>query len=64
MPYYHLTCDLATLSPPTPEIQQVLEAVSRNKDSMADFTRMNGACLSPAQFFSEENVGRVFANAH
>jgi hypothetical protein len=31
---------------------------------MDGFARVNAGVTSPAEFFSEENVGRIFAAAH
>jgi len=62
-PFYEFTCQLATLEPPPPELQQVLGATSRSKAAAADFTRMNGGVVSPATFFSPENVGKILSQA-
>ncbi|MEA2198492.1 MAG: hypothetical protein QOJ25_2543 [Solirubrobacteraceae bacterium] len=60
---FEFTCQLATLEPPPPEMQQVLGAVHGNQDAMDGFARVNAGVTSPAEFFSEENVGRIFAAA-
>lgn len=61
MPFYELTAQLATLEPPPPDLAQLLSAVSRNQDAMDNFVRMAAGVMSPAVFFSEENIGRVQA---
>jgi flavin-dependent dehydrogenase len=61
MPYYELTAQLAMLEPPPPDLAQLLGAVSRNQAAMDDFVRMAAGVMSPAVFFSEENIGRVQA---
>jgi flavin-dependent dehydrogenase len=63
LPMYEFTCMLATLEPPPPEMQQLLAAVARSQEAMDGFARVNGGVTSPAEFFSEENVGRIFAAA-
>jgi flavin-dependent dehydrogenase len=63
MPIYEFTSQLASQEPPPPHVQQLFAAVSRNQESMDAFARVNSGVLSPAEFFSEENVGRIFAAA-
>ena len=61
MPTYEFTCQFAALAPPPPEMQQVLRAVHGNREAMDGFARMFSGVTSPAEFFSEANVGRIFA---
>jgi 2-polyprenyl-6-methoxyphenol hydroxylase-like FAD-dependent oxidoreductase len=63
LPVFHFTCELATCEPPPPEVQRVLGAVHGNQEAMDGFARVNAGVASPAEFFSEENVGRIFASA-
>lgn len=63
LPMFEFTCQLATLEPPPPEMQQLLGAVHGNQEAMDGFARVNAGVTSPAEFFSEENVGRIFAAA-
>jgi 2-polyprenyl-6-methoxyphenol hydroxylase-like FAD-dependent oxidoreductase len=63
LPMYEFTCQLATLEPPPPEMQQVLGAVAQSEESMAGFTRMQGGVISPAEFFSPDNIGKIMAAA-
>ena len=60
---YEFTCELATLEPPPPELQQLLVAMHGNEDAMDGFARMAGGVTSPAEFFADENVGRILALA-
>lgn len=62
-PMYEFTTMLATLEPPPPELQQVLGAVHGNQVAMDGFARVNSGVTSPAEFFTEENIGRIFAAA-
>ncbi len=63
LPTYELTCQFATLEPPPPEMQQLLAAMHGNQEAMDGFARTVAGVTSPAEFFSEENVGRIFAMA-
>jgi 2-polyprenyl-6-methoxyphenol hydroxylase-like FAD-dependent oxidoreductase len=63
LPMYEFTAELATLAPPPPEMQQVLSAISGSQDAMDGFARVIGGVTSPAEFFSDENVGRIVAAA-
>ena len=44
-------------------MQQLLGAVYGNQQAMDEFARVNAGVTSPAEFFSEENVKRIFAAA-
>jgi flavin-dependent dehydrogenase len=61
VPMYELTTQLATLQPPPPELQQLLGAVHGNQEAMDGFARTMAGVTSPAEFFSEENVGQILA---
>ena len=63
LPMYEFTNDLAALAPPPPEMQQLLSAVSRSQEAMDGFARVAAGVTSPAEFFSEQSVGRIFAAA-
>ena len=60
---YEFTCQLATLEPPAPEMQQLFGAVHGNQKAMDDFARMNAGTISPAEFFAPENVKAITAAA-
>jgi flavin-dependent dehydrogenase len=62
-PIFHFTCMLAACEPPPPPVQQVFAAIQGNREASDGFARVNGGVTSPAEFFSEENVGRIFAAA-
>jgi 2-polyprenyl-6-methoxyphenol hydroxylase-like FAD-dependent oxidoreductase len=63
MPMFEFTTQLATLEPPPPELQQLLAAVQGNQEAMDQFARVNAGVMSPAEFFSDENVGRIMGAA-
>jgi len=62
-PFFHFTLQLATCEPPPPQVLQILSAVAGNREAEEAFARMNGGVLSPAEFFSEENVGKILSAA-
>jgi flavin-dependent dehydrogenase len=61
---YEFTCQFASMQPPPPEMQQLLQAVSGNRDAMDGFVRVFSGVVTPSEFFSEENVKRIFAMVH
>jgi 2-polyprenyl-6-methoxyphenol hydroxylase-like FAD-dependent oxidoreductase len=61
LPVFEFTTQLASLEPPPPEMEQLLGAVHGNQDAMDQFARVNAGTMSPADFFAEENVGKIFA---
>jgi flavin-dependent dehydrogenase len=63
LPMYEFTCQLATLQPPPPEMQQVFGAVHGNQVAMDGFARMNAGTISPPEFFAPENIGPIIAAA-
>jgi 2-polyprenyl-6-methoxyphenol hydroxylase-like FAD-dependent oxidoreductase len=60
---YEFTAELASLEPAPPELQQLLAAVSQSQEASDGFTRVIAGVTSPAEFFSDENAGRIFAAA-
>ena len=63
LPMYEFTCQLATLEPPPPDMQQLFGAIHGNQKAMDGFAQMNAGTVSPAEFFSPENVGAIMAAA-
>jgi len=59
LPMYEFTADLASLEPPSPELEGLLVAMCGNQQAMDGFARVNAGVTSPAEFFSDENVGRI-----
>jgi hypothetical protein len=60
---YELTCQLATLEPPPPEMQQLFGAMRGNQQAMDGFARMNAGTISPVEFMSPENLAAIMAAA-
>jgi len=50
LPMFEFTCQLATLQPPPPEMQQLLGAIQGNQKAMDGFARMNAGTITPAEF--------------
>jgi 2-polyprenyl-6-methoxyphenol hydroxylase-like FAD-dependent oxidoreductase len=63
LPMYEFTTQLATLAPPSPELAGLLGAIQGDPEAMDGFTRVSAGVTSPAEFFAEPNVGRIFARA-
>jgi hypothetical protein len=59
LPMYEFTCQLATLEPPPPEMQQLFGAIYGNKEAMDGFGRMNAGTIAAADFLPPENIGAV-----
>jgi flavin-dependent dehydrogenase len=60
---YEFTAQFAAMEPPTPEMQQLMKAIHGNQEAMNGFVRVIAGVVSPAEFFSEQNIGRIFAAA-
>jgi 2-polyprenyl-6-methoxyphenol hydroxylase-like FAD-dependent oxidoreductase len=63
LPMYQFTCQLASLAPPPPEMQQLFAAIHGNEAAMHEFVQMNAGTISPADFFSPEHVARIMAES-
>ena len=60
---YEFTCQLATLEPPAPELEALLTAAGGSQEAMDGFARMSAGVTSPADYFADDNVGRILASA-
>ena len=63
MPMYEFTTQLATLGPPPKEMLQLIGAMRGNQRAMDGFVKMNAGTISPAEFFSPENMRTILAAA-
>jgi flavin-dependent dehydrogenase len=63
LPMYEFTCQLATLEPPPPEMQQLIGAIHGRKQAMDAFAQMNAGTISPAEFFAPSKVGALLSAA-
>jgi len=49
---YELTCQAASLQPPSVEMQQLLAAIQHDQTAMNRFVQMNTGTITPAEFFA------------
>jgi 2-polyprenyl-6-methoxyphenol hydroxylase-like FAD-dependent oxidoreductase len=59
MPLYQMTCDLAKLEPPPPEMQSLFAALRDNEEESGRFLGTIAGTVPIPQFFSPENMQRV-----
>ena len=59
MPIFEMTCDLARLQPPTPQMQQLFWALRGNQYQIDRFLGVTAGTVSVTDFFSPENIGQI-----
>ena len=59
MPIYEFTSQLASMEPPPQEMQQFLGSVHGNQEAMDGFVSVVAGTVSPVEFFSPDNIGRI-----
>jgi 2-polyprenyl-6-methoxyphenol hydroxylase-like FAD-dependent oxidoreductase len=59
MPMYQLTCDLAKLEPPPPDMQNLFAALRDNQEQSGRFLGTIAGTVPIPEFFSPENMRRV-----
>ena len=52
LPIFEMTCQLAMLAPPPPEMQQLIASIRGNQDAMDRFAQMNAGTITPAEFMA------------
>jgi len=62
-PMYEFTCQLATLEPPPPVMQQLFAALHGNQSETDRFFGMLAGTVPVPEFFSPENMRRVIGTA-
>jgi 2-polyprenyl-6-methoxyphenol hydroxylase-like FAD-dependent oxidoreductase len=63
-PMYDFTCQMATLAPPPPEMQQLFAALRGNQEATNQFySAITGSRPLPS-FMNPDNVGRIVASAN
>jgi len=60
---YELTCGLATLAPPPPEIQALYAALIHNQEETNRLIGTFAGSVPIRQFYSPENVARIMSHA-
>jgi len=63
LPMYHLTCQLASLTPPPPEIQQLFAALRGNQAEIDRFHGIMVGTVPIQEFYAPENVQRIIDTA-
>jgi 2-polyprenyl-6-methoxyphenol hydroxylase-like FAD-dependent oxidoreductase len=63
LPMFEFTCQLATLDPPPPEMQQLFRALRGNQPATDAFMQMNAGTISPAQFLSPQSIRAIMTAA-
>jgi flavin-dependent dehydrogenase len=63
LPMFEFTCQLATLEPPPPEMQNLIGAIHGRKEAMDAFAQMNAGTISPAEFFAPSNMVALMSAA-
>jgi 2-polyprenyl-6-methoxyphenol hydroxylase-like FAD-dependent oxidoreductase len=63
MPMYDFTCQLATLEPPAPELQQLLAALRGSQEETNRFLGVYAGTVPVPEFFAPENVARIIGGA-
>jgi 2-polyprenyl-6-methoxyphenol hydroxylase-like FAD-dependent oxidoreductase len=61
LPMYEMTCEIATLAPPPPEMQHVIGAIQGNQKAMDGFVQMNAGTISPADFMAPQNIAAMMS---
>jgi 2-polyprenyl-6-methoxyphenol hydroxylase-like FAD-dependent oxidoreductase len=59
MPFYELTCQMATFAPPAPEMLAIYTALQDNQEDTEAFFGLITEAVSPIQFFASQNVNRI-----
>src|SRR6516225_7012330 len=60
-PMYELSCSLATLEPPSPEMLALYEALRTNPIERNRFFGTLGGTVSPSEYYTSENLQRLSA---
>jgi 2-polyprenyl-6-methoxyphenol hydroxylase-like FAD-dependent oxidoreductase len=62
MPMYELTCDLARLAPPTPEMAALLGALAYDRPGTERFLGVISGTVPVQDFFAPENIGAILGH--
>lgn len=63
LPMFELTCQLAGLKPPPPDLQQLLDALHGNQEAIDGFVSMMAGTIPVPEFFAPDNVERITTKA-
>lgn len=59
LPMYHITCQMATLAPPPPEMQQLFSALQHNQVETNRYFGTIAGTVSIDEFFAPGNIQRI-----
>jgi 2-polyprenyl-6-methoxyphenol hydroxylase-like FAD-dependent oxidoreductase len=62
-PLYDLTCQMASFEPRPPELEQLLQALSRNAAETARFFSVMEGTVPIHEFFDPVNIGRIMSQS-
>ncbi len=62
LPMYEFTCQIAAMEPPSPTMQELFRAIARTQSAKDGFVQVNAGTISPAHFFSPENIGAIMTS--
>jgi 2-polyprenyl-6-methoxyphenol hydroxylase-like FAD-dependent oxidoreductase len=63
MPFYDFTCGVAAMEPMQPAVVDLLRAAADDPWATSHFLGIAGGAVSPATFFTPENIARILGNA-
>jgi 2-polyprenyl-6-methoxyphenol hydroxylase-like FAD-dependent oxidoreductase len=63
LPAYEYTCQLATLTPPPPDMERLLAAIHGNRAAMDGFVRVYAGSESPSRYFSQDHIATTLSAA-
>lgn len=63
LPFYELTCQMATFAPPAPDMRALYTALQGDQEAIDRFIGLITEATSPADFFAPEHVQRLLTRA-
>jgi flavin-dependent dehydrogenase len=63
LPMFELTCQLASMEPPPPQMRELLAALPGNHEAMTGFVSVIAGTVPVPEFFDPANVQRIMAAA-
>ena len=60
---YEMNAAFASLEPPAPEVQTILQALPGNAEQTSRFVGTITGAVAPSDFYAPENVARILDNA-
>jgi hypothetical protein len=63
LPFFGLTCEFATLQPPSPEQRQLFAALHHDQEQTNRFFGAMVGTVRMPEFFTPENIGRIMGDS-